>query len=234
MSEGEDYDKSSTMYSPEGRIIQVEYASEAVKKGAPALGIKTVKGAILAGVVKTHSKLLESHEKVFKIDDHIGATSAGYMSDSRYLIDRARVLAQSYRVTYNETIDVDVLAGRIGIQMQRLTQEAGTRPFGCALIFGGVNEKAESEIVILDTSGAITKTKATAVGANESKAMDLLKAGYKDDMSIEEMMKLAVSTLREISEELEPEDIDIGIIDAETKTFRMASSEEMKKAWKKK
>jgi proteasome alpha subunit len=156
------------------------------------------------------------------------------MSDSRYLIDRARVLAQSYRVTYNETIDVDVLAGRIGNQMQRLTQEAGTRPFGCALIFGGVNEKAESEIVILDTSGAITKTKATAVGANESKAMDLLKAGYKDDMSIDDMMKLAVNTLRGISEELEPEDIDIGIIDAKTKTFKLASSEEMKKVWKKK
>nr|MDO8081546.1 archaeal proteasome endopeptidase complex subunit alpha [Candidatus Freyarchaeota archaeon] len=234
MSEGEDYDKSSTMYSPEGRIIQVEYASEAVKKGAPALGLKAAKGVILAGVVKTHSKLLESHEKVFKIDDHIGATSAGYMSDSRYLIDRARTLAQSYRVTYNETIDVNVLAQRIGRLMQRLTQEAGTRPFGCALILGGVNEKGETEIVILDTSGAITKTKATAVGANESKVMDVLKAGYKDDMSIDEMMKLAVNTLREVSEELNPEDIDIGIIDAKTRTFRLASLEEMKKAWKKK
>lgn len=234
MSEGEDYDKSSTMYSPEGRIIQVEYASEAVKKGSPAVGLKTAKGVMLAGVVKTHSKLLESHEKVLKIDDHIGATSAGYMSDSRYLIDKARNLAQSYRVTYNETIDVNVLAQRIGRIMQRLTQEAGTRPFGCALLFGGVNENAVPEIVILDASGAITKTKATAVGANESKAMEVLKEGYKDDMSIDEMMKLTVNTLREVSEELNPEDIDIGIIDAKTRTFRLASLEEKKKAWKKK
>lgn len=185
-------------------------------------------------MVKTQSKLLESHEKVFKIDDHIGVTSAGYMSDSRFLIDKARTLAQSYRVTYSETIDVGVLAERIGRLMQRLTVEGGTRPFGCSLIFGGVNENSESEIVILDTSGAITKTKASTVGANESKAMDLLKAGYKEDMPIEEMMKLAISTLREVSEELNPEDIDIGIIDVKTKNFRLASSEEMKKAWKKK
>lgn len=234
MSESEDYDKSSTMYSPEGRIIQVEYASEAVKKGTPALGLKTANGVILAGVVKLHSKLLESHEKVFKIDDHIGATSAGYMSDSRYLIDRARTLAQSYRVTYNETIDVNVLTQRIGRLMQRYTQEGGTRPFGCALIFGGVNENGTSEIIILDTSGAITKTKASAVGANDSKVIELLKAAYKEDMTIEEMMKLTINTLRGVSEDLNPEDIEVGIIDSKTRNFRMASLEEKKKIWRKK
>lgn len=234
MSESEEYDKSSTMYSPEGRIIQVEYSSEAVKKGAPAIGIKTSSGVVLAGVVKSHSKLLESHEKVFKIDEHIGATSAGYMSDSRLLIDRARVLSQSYRVTYNAEIDINVLAQRLGRLAQRVTQIGGTRPFGCAIIFGGISQEIGPEIVLMDTSGAITKTKATAVGANEAKAMEILQAQYKDDMTIEKMITLAIDTLREVSEELNPGDIDIGIIDIKTKTFRLASPEEIKKAWKKK
>ncbi len=234
MSDSMEYDKSSTMYSPEGRIIQVEYSSEAVKKGAPAIGIKTASGVVLAGVVKAHSKLLESHEKVFKIDEHIGATSAGYMSDSRLLIDRARIMAQSYRVTYNVEIDVNVLAQRLGRLMQRFTQVGGSRPFGCAIIFGGINQEIGPEIVLIDTSGAMTKSKATAVGANESKAMEILEAGYKEDMSIEETTALAVNTLREVSEELNPEDIDVGIIDVETKTFRLASLEEVKRVWKKK
>ncbi|MHA1363094.1 MAG: archaeal proteasome endopeptidase complex subunit alpha [Candidatus Freyarchaeota archaeon] len=226
-----EYDKSSTMYSPEGRIIQVEYSSEAVKKGAPALGIRTAKGVVLAGVTKTPSRLLESHEKVFKIDEHIGATSAGYMSDSRRLTDRARIIAQSYRVTYNEPIDVNVLAHRLGILMQRFTQIGGTRPFGCALIFGGISREIGPEIVLLDTSGALSKTKATAIGENDSKAMEVLKENYKEDVSIEEMMKLAVKVLREVTEELSPEEIDLGVIDPETKTFRLVSPEEIKKAW---
>ncbi len=234
MSDRMEYDKSSTMYSPEGRIIQVEYSSEAVKKGAPAIGIKTDKGVVLAGVSKTHSKLLESHEKVFKIDDHIGATSAGYMSDSRLLADRARILAQSYRVTYDVQIDVNVLAQRLGRLMQRFTQVGGTRPFGCALIFGGISQKIGPEIVLIDTSGAITKSKATAVGANETKAMEILEKDYREDMSLEEMITIAINTLREVSEELNPEDIDLGIIDSETKTFKLASLEEIKKFWKKK
>lgn len=233
MSDEMDYDKSSTMYSPEGRIIQVEYSSEAVKKGAPAVGIKTSKGVVLAGVAKTHSKLLESHEKVLKIDDHIGATSAGYMSDSRLLLDRARIIAQSYRVTYDEKIDVSTLAQRLGRLMQRFTQLGGTRPFGCALLFGGIS-RGGPEIVLIDTSGALTKSKAAAVGANEPKALEILKAGYKEDMSISEMLKLAVDTLREVSEDLQPEEIDLGIIDAETQTFRLASEEEIRKVWKKK
>ncbi|MEM3586406.1 MAG: hypothetical protein QXO71_03695, partial [Candidatus Jordarchaeaceae archaeon] len=125
-------------------------------------------------------------------------------------------------------------AQRIGRLMQRFTQEGGTRPFGCALIFGGINENGVAEIITLDTSGAITKTKAASIGANESKVIDILKANYKESMSIEEMMKLAVNAFREVSEGIDVEDVDIGIIDIKTRTFRLASLEEKKKVWKKK
>ena len=159
------YDKATVIFSPDGRIIQVEYAREAVKMGSTAVGIKTNNCVVLAGQ-KRSFELVESADKVFKIDDHIASTFSGYSADGRALLARARIEAQIERITYGEAIDPEVLSEKIGDYLQSFTQYGGVRPFGIAVLFGSVYED-ETFLYFIDPGGAIFSCLATAIGANE-------------------------------------------------------------------
>ena len=137
------YDRAITVFSPDGRLFQVEYAREAVKRGTTSLGVKSQEGVVLVVDKRTTSRLVESKsiEKIFQIDDHIGAATSGLVADARALVDRARVEAQINKISYNEPIRVDALAKKICDLKQLYTQNGGVRPFGSALIIGGVNKK---------------------------------------------------------------------------------------------
>lgn len=171
------YDKATVIFSPDGRIIQVEYAREAVKMGSTAVGIKTDSCVVLAGQ-KRSFELIESADKVFKIDDHIASTFSGYSADGRALLQRARVEAQIERITYGEVIDPEVLSEKIGDHLQSFTQYGGVRPYGIAVLFGSVYE-ADTYLHYIDPGGAIFSCLAQAIGSNEAAAKEVLKKGYK-------------------------------------------------------
>ncbi|GMY31344.1 serine--trna ligase [Fagus crenata] len=105
------YDSRTTIFSPEGRLYQVEYAMEAIGNAGTAIGILSKDGVVLVGE-KVTSKLLQtstSTEKMYKIDDHVSCAVAGIMSDASILINTARVQAQRYTFAYQEPMPVEQL-----------------------------------------------------------------------------------------------------------------------------
>ena len=138
------YDRGTSLFSPDGRIYQVEYAREAVSRGAPSVGIRTADGVVLAAQSRAGSSLMESEsiEKLHKIDGHVGAASAGHVADARQLIDFARQQGQVSQLRYGEPIDIEALTKELTDHIQENTQRGGTRPYGAALLIGGTDNPA--------------------------------------------------------------------------------------------
>lgn len=220
------YDKATVIFSPDGRIIQVEYAREAVKMGSTAVGIKTDQYVVLAGQKRTF-ELIESADKVFKIDDHIASTFSGYSADGRALLQRARIEAQIERITYGEKIDPEVLSEKIGDYLQSFTQYGGVRPFGIAVLFGSVYE-LETSLYFIDPGGAIFSCLATAIGSNEAAAKETLKKGYKRNLVKKAAIKLAIDALKAAVEEDETSLIaEMAIIDIKDGLVQVLSQKDI-------
>lgn len=223
------YDRAITVFSPDGRLFQVEYAREAVKRGTTSLGIRYKDGVVLAVDKRITSRLIEavSIEKIFQIDENIGAATSGLVADARVLVDRARVEAQSNRITYNEPIDVEILAKRICDFKQLYTQHGGVRPFGIALLIAGVNDAPR--LFETDPSGALIEYKATAIGAGRTAAMEIFEEKYREDMSKEDAIELALKVMHEVTEgKLSEETVELAVIELKTKEFKKLSAQEVK------
>lgn len=223
------YDRAITVFSPDGRLFQVEYAREAVKRGTTSLGIRYKDGVVLAVDKRITSKLVESVsiEKIFQIDENIGAATSGLVADARVLIDRARIEAQANRITYNEPIDIEILSKRICDFKQLYTQHGGVRPFGIALLIAGVNDRPR--LFETDPSGALIEYKATAIGAGRATAMEIFEEKYQEDMSKDDAIKLALKVMNEVTEgRMTEETVEVAVIELETKEFKRLSSEEVR------
>jgi proteasome alpha subunit len=196
------YDRAITVFSPDGRLFQVEYAREAVKRGTTTVGVKYWGGITLVVDKRVTSRLVEprSVEKIYQIDDHIGCATSGLVADARVLVDRARLEAQINRLTYNEPIQTRTLAKRICDFKQQYTQYGGVRPFGTALLIGGMDGE-KSQLFETDPSGALMAYKATAIGSGKDGAIDVLEEGYRDDMDRDEAILLAIRALQAGREE---------------------------------
>jgi proteasome alpha subunit len=222
------YDRAITVFSPDGRLFQVEYAMELVNRGATIIGIQCPEGVVLGS--EENIETLEEAEyswKIFKVDDHVGAAIVGLSSDARILIDQARIYAQSNKLTYDEPIDVEVVTKRICDIQQMYTQHAGVRPFGVSLIFGGV-DKAGSHVFGTHPSGTYRGYKATALGAGRETVLAVLKDEYRENMSLEENTKLTVKCLVKALEARQlPPRIKIAVIPTETKQLQMLADEKI-------
>lgn len=221
------YDRAITVFSPDGRLFQVEYAMELVNRGATIVGIRCPEGVVL-GAEESVEPLEEAEYtwKLFHVDEHVGAAIVGLSSDARILIDQARVYAQSNRLTYDEPIDVEVVTKRICDIMQLYTQHAGVRPFGVSLIFSGV-DKTGSRVFGTHPSGTYRGYKATALGAGRETVIGILKDEYKDDLSLEQAKKLAVKCLSKALEARQlPIRIKVAVIPADTRKMGIMSDEE--------
>ncbi len=225
------YDRAITIFSPEGRLYQVEYALELVKKGAPIVGVLSKEGTVLAANETTESRLEDPiyFKKIFQLDEHIGAAIAGLSSDARVLINQARVFCQSNRLLYDEAVDIEVLTRRIGDLAQVYTQHAGVRPFGVSMIMAGV-DGIGCKILTTDPTGSYRGYKATAIGRKSDEANKLLEERYTDGLSLDEATKLAIEAVREASDAgVTSKVIKVAVIPIDTKTFRRLSDEEVDK-----
>ena len=222
------YDRAITVFSPDGRLFQVEYAMELVNRGATILGIRCAEGVVLGA--EENIEPLEEAEyswKIFKVDEHIGVAIVGLSSDARMLIDQARVYAQSNKLTYDEPIDTEVVTKRICDIKQLYTQHAGVRPFGVSLIFAGT-DKTGSRLFGTHPSGTYRGFKATAQGAGRETVLSILKEEYRDDMTFEETIKLAVKCLAKALEARQlPPRVKIAAIPLETKKLEMLSDDKI-------
>ncbi len=229
------YDRAITVFSPDGRLFQVEYASETVKRGATVLGIASPEAVVLAAEERATSKLQDPSFmwKIFQIDEHVGAAVAGLSCDAHILVDQARIYAQSNRLLYDEPIDVEILTRRIGEIKQLYTQHAGVRPFGISILFGGVDRKG-SRIFWTDPSGAYLAYKAWAIGAGGDAANEILEAEYKDSITLDESVVLALKCMSKVLEEkIDAQKIRIALIPSATKKFVKFAPAEVDKYLKK-
>lgn len=192
------YDSRTTIFSPEGRLYQVEYALESISHAGTAIGIMSSNGIVLAAERKVTSKLLEqdtSNEKLYKLSSKITVAVAGLTADAEILINKARQFAQSYLMAYNEEIPVEILVKRLSDIKQSYTQHGGLRPFGVSFIYAGYDDRYGCQLYTSNPSGNYTGWKAISVGSNTSAAQTLLQMDYKDDMTLDEAIELALKTL---------------------------------------
>jgi proteasome alpha subunit len=216
------YDRGITIFSPDGRLYQVEYAREAVKRGTASIGVRTPEGVVLVVDKRTRSPLLEgsSVEKLHKVDDHVGAASAGHVADARQLVDFARQQSQVEHVRYDEPIGVRTLTKEVTDHIQQYTQVGGARPFGVALLVAGVSD-GEPRLFETDPSGTSNEWKAVAIGSDRADIQEFLEDEYENDLSIGDGVNLALRALSKgRDDELTPEGVGVAVVDAETGTYR--------------
>lgn len=182
------YDSRTTIFSPEGRLYQVEYAQEAISMAGTALGIVSSEGVVLACEKKVTSKLLDddgSAEKLYIINDQLICAVAGMTSDASILVNNARVQSQQYLKTYNEEIPCEILIKRVANIKQGYTQHGGLRPFGVSFLYAGWDDRYQYQLYTSNPSGNFSGWKATSIGANNAAAQTLLKKDYKDDLTLD-------------------------------------------------
>jgi proteasome alpha subunit len=222
------YDRTIAVFSPDGRLFQVEYAKEAVKRGSTSLGIIFKDGMLLATVKPTIDLIVnENMEKIFQVDDHIGAVAAGLLADARILANQARVRAQVHKITYEEPIDVWGLSKVIGDRMQVSTLYAGLRPFGVTFLIGGT-DKGGMHLIEADPSGMLYEWQAYAIGRGGAVANKILKQKWKPGMQEKDAVKLAMEVIEKTEKEKKDDSIEIIVITKDEK-YRKLTTDELKK-----
>jgi len=223
------YDMTPTMYSPDGRIYQVEYAMETVKRGTLAIGVCSKEGIIIA--VEEKDRTLQTRnitQKIFQVDFHIGIAAAGYIPDARIQVDSARFFSQGTRMTYDESVEIATVAKYLADQSHQFTQYSGVRPNGVSLIIGGIDQKGES-IYVTDPSGTYVQYAAIAIGAGSDDVNTFFEKHYNQDMSMADTATLAIAAINLKNEQKDGTgDIKMAKITTEAKVFEMISESDLK------
>lgn len=220
------YDRGITIFSPDGRLYQVEYAREAVERGSATVGVTTTDGVVLAADRQVRSPLIEreSIEKIHTVDSHVGIASAGHVADARQLVDFARRQAQIEQLRYNEQIGVETLTKRVTDHIQQYTQVGGARPFGVALLIAGI-EDGQARLFEADPSGTPYEWQAVAVGGGHDRIREFLEDEYDTELDLDGGIDLAIRALAVEREELTAEGVHISTVDTDSEQFQALSTE---------
>ncbi len=223
------YDRAITVFSPDGRLYQVEYAIETVRRGTIAVGIKTKEGIVIAAEEKPRKlQIVETAQKIFQVAEHIGLVAAGYIPDARSQVDNARFFSQSNKLIYDEAVDVETVAKHLADQCQQFTQYAGVRPFGVSLIIGGVDESNETQLYLTDPSGTFISYDAVAIGSGSDQVTEFLEKAYNQDLSLDDASGLAVAAIYLSSEDKEGTNhIRMALIKKDSKQFELVSEDQI-------
>ena len=215
------YDRGTSIFSPDGRLYQVEYAREAVKRGSSCVGIRTTDGVVLAAEINTRSPLMESSsvEKLHKADTHIGIASAGHAADARQLVDKARQHAQVEQWRYDQPIGVDTLTTAVCDDIQEYTQKGGTRPFGVGLLIGGI-EEGEPRLFEVTPAGTASEWQATAIGVKSDDLQATLEEQYRANLSLDDGIRAVLRALENVKDdEFSATDVSVATIDTDSNQY---------------
>ena len=222
------YDRAITVFSPDGRLYQVEYAIETVRRGTVAVGVKCKEGIVIAVEEKPRKlQISETAQKIFQIDDHVGVAAAGYIPDARSQVDNARFFSQSNKMIYDEEVEVETIAKHLADQCQQYTQYAGVRPYGVALILGGVVNNTP-QLYLTDPSGTYISYDAISIGSGSDSVTDFLEKTYKEELTLDEASTLAAAGIYLSSEDKEgTSHIGMAHIKTETGLYELVSDEQI-------
>lgn len=222
------YDRG-VMFNPDGRLFQVEYAKEAVRKGATSVGLIAEDAVVFVA----HKNILEplaiaaTIQKVFKVDSHIGATYSGMVADGLHIIDVARGRAQNHKLIFDDSKSVEALARDVSSYMMQATQYGGMRPYAVSLLLGGVDNGPK--LFEIEPGASFLGYKADAIGSGKKVATEILVKEYKDNLSFEEAITLGVKIVKKVSEEkLTKDNMDIGYIQ-DGNDYHMLDHDELSK-----
>ena len=202
-------------YNQEGRLVQVDYALQAVSRGSTTIGLKTKDFALLSSQVKPTRPLMEPAEKVYVVDDHVGATGSGYIGDVTTLLDQLRVAAQRHRLVYDTPIDVGTLARNLSEYLHEFTMYA-VRPFGASVLLAGVDDLGV-QLIQVDPSGTTLKGSAFAIGQESDDALETIVKGYRPDLPAEDAIALTTQAIEGVNGG--KSQIEHGIVTASAKRF---------------
>jgi len=225
------YDRSATMFSPDGHILQVEYAEKTVRLGTASIGINCSDGVIIVADKGIKDELIvkESAEKIYEIDEHIMASAAGILSDARILVNQTRLIAQQNRVTYDSPIDVESIIREISDIKQQYTQHPGVRPFGASLIIAGKSGN-KTKLYTSDITGNYFEYNAVAIGKDDDKIKEMLRKEYRKEITYDEGIKLALKIFKEIlKENFSIERFNIGVIKNNEGKLKKLNAEEVRR-----
>lgn len=225
------YDRAATMFSPDGHLLQVEYAEKTVRLGSASIALVCKDGVVIVVDKRIRDKLIaeESTHKIFEIDEHIMATASGILSDARVLVDQAQIIAQQNRVTFNSPIEPISIIRMIANRKQMSTQYGGMRPYGVDIMLTGVN-KDKSYLYTTDVAGNYTAFKANAIGENDERIKEVLRKDYKETMSIDEGIRFILKIFRGILEKnFDVNRFEIGYIKMKDEKLVRVQGEELKK-----
>ena len=230
MMRSNQYDAAITIFSPEGRLYQVEYALELVKRGAPIVGVFSQDGVVLAANETPDSSLEDTstYKKIFQFDDHIGSAIAGLSSDARVLIGHGRIFCQSNRLLYDEPADIEALVGMLSSRIQVYTQHGGIRPFGVSMLIAGVDTTGP-KLLTTDPSGSFRGYKARALGRNADDANKILEEKYIEGLSLDDAIRLSIEAVNVASGELTTSAVKVAVIPTETKVLKRLPEEVVSK-----
>ena len=228
------YDRG-VMYNPDGRLFQVEYAKEAVRKGATSVGMVTKNGVVFVAHKNIYDPLTipSTIHKVFRVDSHIGATYSGMIADGIHLINQARSVTQNHRFVFNDIKSIESLSKEISLYMMQATQYGGLRPYAVSLIVGGYD--SAPRLFEIEPGAAFQGYKADAIGVGKKIATDMLLKDYKDNMSAQDAIALGVKIIKKVHEgklgtevqgKLMTDNLDIGYIE-DSNEYTMLSSKEI-------
>ncbi|MBT3642604.1 archaeal proteasome endopeptidase complex subunit alpha [archaeon] len=208
------YDRAATMFAPDGHILQVEYAEKTIRLGSSSIGIVFDKGVLILSDRRQRDILVveSSANKIHEIDDHIICVSAGISSDARVLIEKARVIAQQHRVTYDSAPTTEAVVREISDIKQQFTQYGGARPFGVSMMFAGIN--GDEVLYTTDITGNYLKYNANAIGENDEAIKTLLREKYTKGLSKKKAVELALEIFKEVQRDnFSVENFDAGILE---------------------
>ena len=211
-----EFSRMPFFYNQDGRLVQVDYALQAVSRGSTTLGLKTNDFVLLSSHVKPTRPLVEPAEKVYVIDDHVGATGSGYIGDVMTLVDEVRVEAQRHRLTYETPSDIGSLARHLGRFLHQFTLYA-VRPYGASILLGGADDLG-LQLLQIDPSGTTFRGSGFAIGAGAEEALEVIHKGYRPDLSVDEAKALIASAVGTTNGEAQP--IEYGVVTRDPRRFR--------------
>mgnify|MGYP001611889583 FL=1 len=223
------YDRTATMFSPEGTIVQVEYATKTTRLGPSSIGMVCTDGVLIIVDKRIKDKLIvsKSANKISEIDSHIIASAAGIVSDARILIERSQLVAQQHRVTYDSAIEPELIIKEIANIKQYFTQYGGARPFGVSLMVAGINDK-KVELYVSDVTGNYSSYYANAIGENDEKIKEILREKYKKDFTIKKGVKLALDIFKEVQEDkFSSNNLELAYIEISDKKLKRIEGEKI-------
>lgn len=224
------YDRSATMFSPDGHILQVEYAEKTVRLGTASIGIKCNDGVVIVSDKGKKDSLIvtESADKIYEIDEHIMTSAAGILSDARLLVNHVRINAQQHRVTYDSPVDVETIIREVSDIMQQYTQHPGIRPFGVSLLIGGVSE-GQPKLYTSEITGNYYEYNAIAIGKNDDKIKEELRKEYRKEITTDEAVKLSMKIFKDVlGENFDINRFNVGVIKTKDSKLKRLSVDEIK------